>query len=120
MAFTFTINGHTYTSDPTDTGVPAAYHFDGYHYIQALGNLAVDFVAVVASALSAASAAATASATSATDADTARIAAEAAQAAAEAAADTAQGFTSTSTTSLTIGLGAQRSEEHTSELQSQR
>jgi len=104
MAFSFTINGHTYTSDPTNTVVPAAYHFDGYHYIQALGNLAVDFVAVVASALSDAAASAAASAGSATNADAARIAAEAAQAAAEAAADAAQGFISTSVTNLTIDM----------------
>ena len=51
MAFTFTINGHTYTSDPANTGVPEAYRFIGYNYLTALGNLAVDLVAVATAAI---------------------------------------------------------------------
>ncbi len=66
MAFTFTINGHTYTSDPANTGVAAAYHFDGYNYLTALGNLAVDLVAVAASAIAAAASALNAPGTQAT------------------------------------------------------
>lgn len=52
MAFTFSINGHTYTSDPTNTGVAAGYHFDGYNYMTALGNLCGDLVAVAAAVVS--------------------------------------------------------------------
>lgn len=51
MAFTFTINGHTYTSDPSDTTTPAGYRFIGYGYITALANLAVDIVAVAGAAM---------------------------------------------------------------------
>lgn len=51
MSFTFTINSHTYTSDPTNTDVAAAYHFNGYNYMTALGNLAVDLVAVATAVL---------------------------------------------------------------------
>lgn len=92
MAFTFDINGHTYTSDPTNTGVPAAYHFDGYNYLTALGNLAVDIVAVAAQVLSN---------KNATDASAAAAAASAASAAAIAGS-----FVGTSSTSLLIGMGS--------------
>lgn len=51
MAFTFTINGHTYTSDPANMAVPAGYRFEGYGYITALANLVQDIVAVAAAVL---------------------------------------------------------------------
>lgn len=68
MSFTFTINGHTYTSDPTDTGVPLAYHFDGYNYLTAFGNLVGDLAAVAAQALGYANAASSSATTATTQA----------------------------------------------------
>lgn len=52
MAFTFTINGHTYTSDPNNVAVPEGYRFVKYGYITALANLAQD-IAVVTGLMSA-------------------------------------------------------------------
>lgn len=50
MAFTITLNGHQYTSDP-DVPVADGYRFDGYGYMKALPNLIVDLVAVMANYL---------------------------------------------------------------------
>lgn len=83
MPFTFTINGHTYTSDPSNISVPDGYRFIGYGYITALGNLAADIAAVAAQVL--------------TNAGTASSAA--------ATAVSAPGTSATSTTSLAIGSG---------------
>jgi hypothetical protein len=70
--FTFTINGHTYTSDPA-VMVADGYRFNGYGYLKAIANLAVDIVAVAASTIgyrdSAASYAATALAAPGTSAN---------------------------------------------------
>ncbi|HYD79849.1 MAG TPA: hypothetical protein VEC06_08570 [Paucimonas sp.] len=87
MPFTFTINGHTYTSDPANVSVPDGYRFIKYGYITALANLAQDIVAVMTQAI----------------ADTTASAAAAAASAATAAA--APGTSATSTTSLSIGTG---------------
>ncbi|WP_136414840.1 hypothetical protein [Herbaspirillum sp. ST 5-3] len=51
MSFTFTINGHTYTSDPANVDVPDGYRFIGYGYISALGNLGADLATVAAQVL---------------------------------------------------------------------
>ena len=93
MAFTFTINSHTYTSDPTNTGVAAEYHFDGYNYMTALGNLAVDIVAVAAAVVASAAAA--------------LVSENAAAASAASAAALAGAFVGTSTTSWTPAVGSQ-------------
>lgn len=84
MAFTITINGHEYTSDPANTTAPAGNRFIGYGYITALANLAVDIVAVAGQALGYRDAAAASAAT----------------------ALAAPGTQATSTVSLTIGTGS--------------
>lgn len=56
MAFTFTINGHKYSSDPNSDAADG-YRFVGYGYIAALGNLVQDLMAVVGVAVAAASSA---------------------------------------------------------------
>ena len=66
MAFTTTINGHTYTSDPMNTSVPDGYRFIGYGYLTAFPNFAADLMAVAQQALGYAGAAST-SAGSASD-----------------------------------------------------
>lgn len=43
--FTFTVNGKTYTSDPSNTSVPDGYRFIGYGYVSALANLVGDIQA---------------------------------------------------------------------------
>lgn len=48
MAFTFTINGNEYTSDPNNVTADAARRFIGYGYLTAIANLATDMVAVAA------------------------------------------------------------------------
>lgn len=68
MAFTFTINGNTYTSDPSNTSVPEGYRFIKYGYITALANLAQDIVAVMTQRLADATTQAANAAQSATDA----------------------------------------------------
>lgn len=57
MAFTFTINGHTYTNDSANAAPPAGYRFEGYGYLGALANLVVDIVAVAAATVLSATAA---------------------------------------------------------------
>lgn len=86
MAFTLTINGHKYTSDP-NVVVADGYRFDGYGYMRALPNLIVDIVTVMANYLDATSAKADAAAASA------------------ATAFNAPGTASMSSTSIVIGYG---------------
>lgn len=66
MAFTFTINGHEYTSDPANATAQEGYKFIGYGYITALANLAVDIAAVAATTVSSAATSLSAPGTSAT------------------------------------------------------
>lgn len=82
MAFTFTINGHTYTNDPANAGPAAGYRFEGYGYLAALANLIGDIVAVAAATVSSATAAGEAAGTAT---DKAGIAAAAATTATEQA-----------------------------------
>lgn len=88
MAFTITVNGHIYTSDPADTSAADGYRFIGYGYISALANLAVDIVAVMATQVGLAT----------TQADNA--------AASAATAINAPGTSATSATNDTIALGS--------------
>jgi hypothetical protein len=86
MAFTFTLNGHEYTSDP-NVAVEDGYRFDGYGYMKALPNLVVDLVAVMTNYLTLTNAAK-----------------DAAQASALTAVN-APGTAATSTTSMIVGYG---------------
>ncbi|MCA0213069.1 MAG: hypothetical protein LCH79_07835 [Proteobacteria bacterium] len=103
--FTFTLNGHEYTSDPANVTAADGYRFIGYGYIPALGNLAIDLVALatgVASNKSDVDEATEIAVTAAGEADEAR---DEAVAAAVAATSAAQGLQGTSATALTPGLG---------------
>jgi hypothetical protein len=51
MAFTFTINGNVYTSDPANVTAGATRRFIGYGYITALALLVEDIIAVAAAVL---------------------------------------------------------------------
>lgn len=95
MAFTFTLNGHLYTSDPA-TVVAVGYRFNGYGYITALANLVQDIVAVMTGQVSAATDQATAAATQAQ-----------AAAASAATALAAPGTNATSVTPVTIANAVQ-------------
>lgn len=88
MAFTFTLNGKTYTSDPA-VDVPNGYRFNGYGYITALANLVQDIVTVMTNQVGLAT----------TQAGNA--------AASAASAANSPGTNATSATSLTIGMGNQ-------------
>lgn len=93
--FTFTINGNTYTSDPTNTTVPDGYRFIKYGYMSALANLAQDIVAVMTASIASAAA-------------QVGLATAQANAAASSAATAlnAPGTNATSTTNMTVGMGA--------------
>lgn len=94
MAFTFTINGNTYSSDPASSA-PDGYRFVGYGYITALANLAQDIVTLMANQVAAAAAKVDLATAQANNA-----------ALSAASALSAPGTSATSTTPLTISVGS--------------
>ncbi len=102
--FNFTINGNTYTNDPT-SGVPYGYKFTGYEYIPALGNLFTDLAATVATVLGYKTAAYNSQQAALISEGNASGSAGAALASALAAASSAAGLQGTSTTAVTISTG---------------
>lgn len=85
--FTFTINGHTYTNDPSNVAVPDGYRFIAYGYISALANLAQDIVAVATQVLGWSNTASNAATTATTKANEALISADSAAGSATGAAE---------------------------------
>lgn len=102
--FNFTINGNSYTNDPT-SALPYGYKFTGYEYIPALGNLFTDLAATVAVVLGYKEAANSSKVAAGISETNAGNSASAALASAVAAASAAAGLQGTSTSAVTIGTG---------------
>jgi len=102
--FNFTINGNSYTNDPT-SALPYGYKFTGYEYIPALGNLFADLVTTVVTVLGYKDAANNSKVAAGISETNAGNSATAALASAVAAASAATGLQGTSTSAVTIGTG---------------